>query len=69
MKKYQSALLRTVHEDAEGYYKVGIIDAAQMHQFDVACLVPSAVPIREAGLGSTERRSSAPISTAVAARD
>ncbi|MHC6201827.1 hypothetical protein ACYULU_01375 [Breznakiellaceae bacterium SP9] len=69
MKKYQSKIDQSIYEMAEALYEVGAINSAEMHQFDVDCLVPSAVPIREAGLGSTERRSSAPIPTAAAARD
>ena len=66
MKKYQSSILRMIHDDMEGAYKVGLLSAAQMHEYDVACLVPSAVPIRETQSGG-KRPVSVPV--AAAARD
>jgi hypothetical protein len=58
MKKYQSAIARMVHEDAEGCYKAGLLSAAEMHEFDVECLVPSAVPVREASSVGGDNRPS-----------
>jgi DNA-binding transcriptional regulator YiaG len=56
MKKYQDKMARTVYEMAEGLYKIGAIDAKRMHEYDVECLVPSAVPLREATSGGSENR-------------
>ena len=67
MKKYQSNVSRSIYEMAEALYKHGDIDAAQMHEYDVDCLVPSAVPIRGASLGGSESRPSVPLSAASSA--
>jgi putative transcriptional regulator len=47
MKKYQDSRARSIHETMEGLYEIGLIDAKRMHEYDEACLVPSAVPHRE----------------------
>ena len=67
MNKYKSDILRSCHTDAEAMFRVGAIDAKRMHEYDVGCLVPSAVPNREAS-SSDDRRSSAPIPAVAAAR-
>ncbi|GHU50540.1 hypothetical protein FACS1894200_10090 [Spirochaetia bacterium] len=54
---------------AEALYRHGDIDAAQMHEYDVDCLVPSAVPIRGASLGGGESHPSVPLAAAPASRD
>jgi hypothetical protein len=68
MKKYQSDIARSVHTDAEALYKVGAIDAKEMHEFDVDCLVPSAVPIRETCYSGGDSRPSTPIPAVAMAR-
>jgi DNA-binding transcriptional regulator YiaG len=68
MKKYQSDVSRSVHEMMEGLYKLGGIDAKQMHEFDVGCLVPSAVPLREISSSGENSRTTAPIPAVAAAR-
>jgi hypothetical protein len=54
MKKYQSKIARSVYEDAEALYEVGAIDVKRMHEYDVACLVPSAIPHRETSSVGTD---------------
>jgi DNA-binding transcriptional regulator YiaG len=68
MKKYQSELSRSIHQEAEGLYKVGLIDAKEMHEYDVGCLVPSRVPIRETSAGSGDSHRNAPIPAVAAPR-
>ena len=46
MKKYQDKSAKTVYEIAETLYELGAIDTRRMHEYDVECLVPSAVPTR-----------------------
>lgn len=41
-KKYQSEILKVLHEDAQGLYKIGAIDEVKMREFDEACLVHDA---------------------------
>ena len=41
-KKYQSEILKVLHEDAQGLYKIGAIDEVKMREFDEACLVHGA---------------------------
>jgi DNA-binding transcriptional regulator YiaG len=43
-KKYQSEALMVCHQDAEGMHRLGIIDDAQMREFDEDCLVPETTP-------------------------
>jgi hypothetical protein len=52
----------------EGLYKLGGIDAKEMHEYDVGCLVPSRVPNREATSYNGDSRPSAPIPAVAAAR-
>jgi DNA-binding transcriptional regulator YiaG len=59
MKKYQDESAKTVYEMAEGFYKLGLIDAKRMHEYDVACLVPSAIPHRETASVATDSHVSA----------
>ena len=68
MKKYQSEIARSVYEDAKALYEVGAIDAKRMHEYDVACLVPSAVPHREVSAVGTDHRHRAPVPAVAAAR-
>jgi DNA-binding transcriptional regulator YiaG len=68
MKKYQSEIARSCHETMEGMYKIGLLSAAEMHEFDVDCLVPSRVPNRETSPISGDSRPSAPIPAVAAAR-
>jgi DNA-binding transcriptional regulator YiaG len=68
MKKYKSDILRSVHTDAEGLYKVGLLSAKEMHEYDVGCLVPSRVPNRETSYSSGASQPSAPIPAVAAAR-
>ncbi|WP_010263604.1 hypothetical protein [Treponema primitia] len=42
MKKYKSPALRHIHQEAVGLYKHGIINAAEMREFDKDCLVSGA---------------------------
>jgi DNA-binding transcriptional regulator YiaG len=68
MKKYQDDMARSVHETMEGLYKLGAISPSEMHDFDVDCLVPSRVPIRETFSSSEDSRPSTPIPAVAAAR-
>jgi DNA-binding transcriptional regulator YiaG len=68
MKKYQDKSARSVHETMEGLYKIGLINSSQMHEFDVECLVPSAVPLREISSSGGNSRPTAPIPAVAAAR-
>jgi len=43
-RKYQSKILRAIHEDAEGMHKLGIISDAEMREFDEDCLVQEPEP-------------------------
>ena len=67
MKKYQDKSARNVYEMAEGLYKIGLLTSSQMHEFDVECLVPSAVPLRETFSSSGDSRLSNPIPAVAAA--
>ena len=68
MRKYRSELKRSIHEEAEGFYKCGLLSAKEMHEYDVHCLVPSRVPVRETSSYSGDSRPSAPIPAVAAAR-
>ena len=68
MRKYQSKIAKTVHETMEGMYVIGLLNASQMHEFDVDCLVPSAVPNREAVSIGTADPSRSPIPAVAAPR-
>ena len=39
-RAYGSAVLRTVHETAEGLYEAGVMDKKTMRHFDETCLTP-----------------------------
>jgi putative transcriptional regulator len=39
MKKYKSPVMRHIHQEAASLYKHGIINAAEMREFDKDCLV------------------------------
>ena len=39
-KKYQSKILKAIHEDAAGMHKLGIISDERMLEYDKECLVP-----------------------------
>jgi hypothetical protein len=45
--KYQSKQLKAIHESAKDLFEIGAISAARMREYDVACLVPKAVPHRD----------------------
>jgi hypothetical protein len=68
MKKYQDDMARSVHETMEGLYKLGAISPSEMHEFDVECLVPSAIPYRETASSGGDDRPSASIPAVAAAR-
>jgi DNA-binding transcriptional regulator YiaG len=68
MKKYQSEIAKTCHKDAQAMFEVGAIDAKRMHEYDVACLVPSRVPIRETSAGSGDSHLNAPVPAVAAPR-
>jgi hypothetical protein len=36
-KKYASEILELIHQDAQGLYDIGAIDAARMREFDEMC--------------------------------
>jgi DNA-binding transcriptional regulator YiaG len=36
--QYTSEILKIGHEDAQGLYELGVIDAARMKEFDEMCL-------------------------------
>jgi hypothetical protein len=68
MRKYQDKSARSVYEIAETLYELGAIDARRMHEYDVACLVPAAVPHRESASVGTDNRPSAHIPAVAASR-
>jgi hypothetical protein len=39
-KQYTSEILKICHEDAQGLYDLGVIDAARVKEFDEICLEP-----------------------------
>jgi DNA-binding transcriptional regulator YiaG len=39
MKKYESELMKVLHEQAVDFYKDGIISDAEMKEYDEDCLV------------------------------
>ena len=39
MKKYQSDILKVVHQDAEGLHRLGIISDNEMKEYDEGCLM------------------------------
>ncbi|GHV01989.1 hypothetical protein FACS189485_01390 [Spirochaetia bacterium] len=42
MKKYKSPAFKHIHEEAVDFFKDGIINAAEMKEFDQSCLVSTA---------------------------
>ena len=68
MRKYQSDVSRSIHEMMEGLYELGAFDAKEMHKYDEAFLVPSAVPNREAVSIGTADPSRSPIPAVAAPR-
>lgn len=40
-RKYQSEILKAIHEDAAANYEVGAISADEMREYDQNCLAPS----------------------------
>ncbi len=40
MKKYNSPLMASVHETAEGLHAAGVMDKCTMREFDDLCLTP-----------------------------
>ncbi|GMO38105.1 MAG: hypothetical protein Ta2B_17800 [Termitinemataceae bacterium] len=51
-KKYQDEMARSIHEMAEGLYKIGEINADQMHEFDEGCLVHETSKINQSAVAS-----------------
>ncbi|MDR1902123.1 MAG: hypothetical protein LBQ88_07590 [Treponema sp.] len=43
-KKYASEILEVIHQDAQGLYDIGAIDAARMRGFDEMCLASAPKP-------------------------
>jgi putative transcriptional regulator len=43
-KKYTSEILEVIHQDAQGLYDIGAIDATRMREFDEMCLAPALKP-------------------------
>lgn len=41
-KKYESRLLKAVHETAQDMHKLGFIDKRKMHEYDFLCMEPVA---------------------------
>jgi DNA-binding transcriptional regulator YiaG len=39
MKKYQSEILKVIHQDAKGLHRLGIISDREMKEYDQGCLV------------------------------
>jgi len=39
MKKYQSEILKVIHQDAKGLHRLGIISDKEMREYDQGCLV------------------------------
>jgi hypothetical protein len=68
MKKYQNGLSRSIHTMVESCYKAGLIDSKEMHEYDEAFLVPSAVPLRETTSYSGDSQPTAPIPAVAVAR-
>ena len=56
-KKYQSKILRAIHEDMEGLHKLGIVNDAEMKEFDEDCLVKE--PVTTYNTSSPARANSA----------
>ena len=38
-KKYESEVLKVCHQSAESLFRLGIIDAEEMKEFDEGCLI------------------------------
>ena len=51
-KKYESEALMVCHQSAEALYRLGVIDADEMREFDEGCLAqePEAVNAAESAL-------------------
>ena len=45
--RYQSELLGSLHETAEGLHKIGLLSDKEMHEYDRDCLVSSPNPTYE----------------------
>ena len=43
-KKYQSKILKAIHEDMKGMHELGIISDERMREFDSECLVREPKP-------------------------
>jgi len=39
MKKYQSEILKVIHQDAKGLHRLGIISDKEMQEYDQGCIV------------------------------
>jgi hypothetical protein len=46
--KYQSELLGVLHEDAVGLFRLGVISAAEMQEYDRDCLIHDTVSSQDA---------------------
>jgi hypothetical protein len=68
LKKYQNDLSRSIHKMMEGCYKVGLIDSKEMHEYDEAFLISSAIPLREVSSSGGDDRPNAAIPAVAAAR-
>jgi DNA-binding transcriptional regulator YiaG len=54
-KKYYSEALMVIHQDMEDLYRIGVISAERMREFDEGCLVREPDPSAE--IAGAEKRS------------
>jgi len=55
-KKYQSKILRAIHEDMKDMHEAGIISDERMSYFDSECLVQESKKIRKAASSARTER-------------
>jgi len=53
-KKYQSKILRAIHEDAADMHELGIISDERMREYDRECLVQEPIPAYNPGSGGAK---------------
>jgi hypothetical protein len=52
MKKYESELMKSLHEEAKYFHSKGIINADEMKEYDEGCLAESASQKADASASS-----------------
>jgi DNA-binding transcriptional regulator YiaG len=46
-KNYEDEQMMVIHQSAQDLFEIGVIDSAQMREFDELCLVPAPKPAKK----------------------